>query len=433
MHKKRDKRVSGHPDKDDTSLSKFLFGFANSTFQSSGEQFEKSNWSDAALTGTVPSASVGQFISHWQNFETDLNIMKKIGVNGYRFSIEWSQIELEPGVYDERVLARYGEMIEACRARDIEPVITLYHFTEPSWFNQRGSFLKTENIKYFLSYCEMIFKRFEHQVTYWCTINEPASHAFSSYLYGQFPPHKHSVKLTVLFLKNLLMAHVAVYKKLKQLPGGEHAKIGIVHHVLKFLPRYKWEPLEVFITKFITEITHTLVMNFFSTGHYDYNHWFLHIKHYDPDAPQTLDFMGLNFYGNPVVGFNSTNFFGPTHFPHQETGDFPVPIDSAGFADAIKECAALKKPIIITETGIADESDKARCKLLREYLSVLHDKICEKVDIRGCFIWTFSDNYEWDHGFKLKFGLHDHFRTERASVNEFKEFMTRIRKLSECD
>lgn len=401
----------------------FLFGFANSIFQSSGGTGEKSNWAAAVHGDTVPSLTVGQFISHWDNFESDLNQMQGMGVNGYRFSMEWSDIEPERGKYDEKVLSRYDELIAACHARGIEPMITIYHFIEPDWFSKLKSFEKEENIQYYLEYCEMLFKRYGHLVRFWCTFNEPAMQAFSSYLFGQFPPHKHNVKQTILFLKNLLKAHVAAYKKLKKLPNGEHAQIGLAHHVLRFLPRYRWEPIENYLTKFLTKICNDLVLKFLKTGHFDYNNLLARVSYFEPDAPHSFDFIGLNFYGNPVVGFNFKNIFGITCFPHQEMSDFVFPIDSRGFSKAIDEVTLLKKPIYITEIGFAENNDKLRGKFFNEFFSVIKDKIHHHTDIRGCFVWTFADNYEWSYGYEVKFGLHNQFRVERESVNELKKFV----------
>lgn len=396
----------------------FLVGFANSIFQSSGDVCGDSNWIAAVKNGTVPSP--GQSSQHWHHFESDLDHMVEMGVNSYRFTIEWSHIEPRQGQYDQKILLRYLEMIDACHKRNIEPMLTLYHFHEPLWFTHLGSFEKQENIKYFIVFCEKVFKQFSHNVNLWCTINEPASQAFSSYLYGQFPPHRHNIQKTVTFLKNLLKAHVEVYKKLKQLPNGEHSQIGFVHNVLRFVPRYWWEPFERLFASFITRITNNLVFTFLKTGRYYYRFFpFASEYYHEPEAPSAFDFIGLNFYANAVIGFNKTNFFGPTCFPHQEIGNMYLPIDPEGFAQAIDDIVIFNKPIYITETGFADNLDKLRTKFLREYFNVLLEKRQQGIDIRGCYYWTFVDNYEWDQGFSKKFGLFDHTRIKRQSAQEF--------------
>ncbi len=407
--------------------NEFLIGFANSIFQTSGDSCGETNWSDAADKGSVVPVLLGQSISHWDNFEDDLDKMQALGVNSYRFSIEWGHIEPEKGRYDEAVLKRYDEMVAACIARNIKPMLTLYHFNEPYWLAELHSFEKEENIQYFVNFSEMIFKRYSSHVTLWCTINEPACLAFSGYFYGQFPPHKHSLKKTINFLLNLLKAHVQVYEKLKSLPNGNKAEIGIVHNVVRFVPRYAKEPISKWVAKFLTKITDDLVVNFLRTGKYDYKVTGIVNTHYtNPSAPQSFDFVGLNFYGNVVIGFNKKNIFGPTHFPDQTMGHFYLPIDPAGFDAAISEIAALGKPIYITETGHATDDDNARIKCLNEYFEVLEKNLAENIDIRGLYVWTFADSYEWNEGHAIKFGLCDQYRVERASAKVFKQHIHEV-------
>lgn len=402
---------------------KLLIGFANSTFQTYGLLGGESNWTAAARKGTVPEHDSS--INHWDHFEHDLERMAAMGVNSYRFSIEWSDIEPKQGQIDENVLKRYAQLFATCHKHHIEPMLTLYHFTEPLWFTKLGSFEKEENIQYFVNFCKLIFSRFHSQIKLWLTFNEPALQAFSSYFYGQFPPHQHNLKKTIVFLRHLLEAHVATYKALKSLPGGESAQIGLVHNALRFLPRYWWEPLERIIASVCSYITHDLVLSFLKSGHYHYHHFFVNEDYYDASAPFSYDFIGLNFYGNAVIGFNKQNFFGPTQFPHQEMSDMFLPIDPEGFVIAIDDMASLKKPIYVTEIGLADERDVLRAKFLNLYFDIIKIKIEDGVDIRGCYIWTFADNYEWNMGYSKKFGLHDHERRERRSAQEFKTFIKR--------
>lgn len=109
--------------------TKLEIGFASSMFQTSGERCGDSNWTDAAQKGTVPAPT--QPIPHWDNFETDLDLMRDIGISTYRVSIEWSHIEPSQGQFDQEEIERYQRLINACIQRNIKPMITLYHFNEP--------------------------------------------------------------------------------------------------------------------------------------------------------------------------------------------------------------------------------------------------------------------------------------------------------------
>lgn len=393
----------------------FLVGFASSMFQTSANNCGDSNWSMAIRNGTIPDAT--PLISHWENFDTDLDLMKSTGINSYRFSIEWSHVEPTQGVFNRLVIDRYQTMVEACLQRNITPMITLYHFTEPAWFTALGGFENEENIVHFTEYCTRIFPFFSSRVKLWCTINEPAVQAFMSYFLGQFPPHQHNLHKTIMTLKHLLQAHIAVYYALKALPQGDSAEIGIVHNVLRFKPLYPLDPVACCICPGITSITDDLVIQFFKTGLFDYSITLGAKIHYsDKSAVQANDFIGLNFYANPVVGPNMTNVYGATHRAGQEMGDMFLSLDPDGFADALDEVAGLNKPIYITETGIADHTDVLRQKFLTQYFDVIKHKVSGGVDIRGCYLWTAWDNFEWNQGYSKNFGFFSTDRKPRPSA-----------------
>lgn len=407
-----------------------LLGFANSIFQASDKSVSgHSNWTQAASFGTVPALDQPRNHFDMNQFRQDLDHMVALGVNSYRFSIEWSQIQPQSGkgYFNEAIIGQYGKMINECLIRGIQPMMTLFHFNEPRWFTNRGGFEAEENIADFILFCTEMFKRFQDRVKLWCTINEPSIHAFSGYLYGQFPPHEHSLQKTVTVLKNLLKAHTEAYQAIKKMEGGESAQIGIVHNPLHFVPRYRWEPIECILSKFLTHITDHLVMQYLSSGEYHYHFPMIASEKYVNTYAQPYDFIGLNYYADAVLGFNRKNIFGPTCFPHQEMGDMYLPIDPTGFSQAIDHMAALGKPIYITETGIADAEDKLRGKFLEQYFTVVKDKVKQGVDIRGVYHWTFADNYEWNEGYTKKFGLFDVNRTRRASATTFEKFIKEIR------
>ena len=310
-------------------------------------------------------------------------------------------------------------LIDACFQRNITPMLTLYHFNEPLWFTELGGFEQEENIAHYIAYCTRVFTLFSSKVTLWCTINEPAVQAFSGYLLGQFPPHKHDLELTLTVLKHLLKAHVEVYHALKRLPHGEDAQIGIVHNVLRFKPRYACDSLSSTLTGALTTITDDLVVQFFKTGRFDYSSFILGIDiHYqEARALDANDFIGLNFYANPIIGPNFTNGYGATCYADQEMGDMYLPLDPQGFSNAIDEVVELGKPIYITETGIADRSDALRQRFLIQYCDVIKEKLSQGIDIKGCYFWVFRDNYEWNEGQGRRlFGFFDERNAPRDSV-----------------
>lgn len=406
-------------------MNNLLFGFANSMFQSSvvGD-CGISNWSNAIQTNKVTQSEVK--ISHWKNFKEDISKMKtNFNMTSYRISVEWSHIEPSKGNFDHSILMKYKEIAEYCVSLQIEPMFTLHHFTEPLWFSESGGFENENNFLSFVEYCMYVYSNLHTVVKLWCTFNEPAVYAFMGYLLGQFPPYVNNLEKTLNVLKNMLYLHADVYHKLKCI--DDTCSVGIVHNVLLFKQLYTLDVLALGLTSFFNSITNDLVIDFFKTGKFTYVSFFLGINiQFDlSDKISTLhnnDFIGLNFYANPIVGPNINNFYGATHFNNQEMGDMYLPLDPKGFSDAIDLVATLDIPIYITEIGIADRTDKLRNKFVVQYMDVIEEKINNGINILGCYFWTFRDNYEWNQTNKL-FGFHDIDGEPKESCNKLKEII----------
>lgn len=411
----------------------FKWGSAIAEFQNSGaHRLPHSNWArfEDQKNGCGKNKDRSGFsVDHWNNYLQDIALMKEMKLNSFRFSIDWSAIEPKQGEINYDAIKHYHDLCDALNAAGITPMATLHHFTHPAWFDDLGGFEKEENIVHLVTFSKRVFEELHTKIPLWCTINEPAIHAFTGYLIGIHSPGK-SIKnggLTACpnVLKNLLEAHVQIYETLKNLPGGQEAQIGIVHNILKFAPRYWWEPAEAILSSFFTTITNDLVMEFFKDGIFDYDPMLLPVSvyHSNPRAPHSFDFFGLNYYATAVAGFNTNNIFGSTCFPGQIMSDMDLPIDPQGFAQALDDAAQFGKPIYVTENGIADEADFRRRILLDDYLEVLKNKIESGIDIRGYYHWTLVDNYEWHNGFDPKFGLCSADRMIRPSGYKYRKLI----------
>ncbi|MBX9830499.1 family 1 glycosylhydrolase [Candidatus Babeliales bacterium] len=412
----------------------FQWGTAIAEFQNSGAAtLPDSNW--ARFQERIGLVS-GKSVDHWNKYQEDIELMKEIGINSFRFSIDWSSIEPAQGMINESALQHYDNLCMALLAANITPMATLHHFVHPAWFDDLGGFERVENIQYFVRFAQTVFARFHDKIQLWCTINEPAVYAFAGHLIGIHSPGKIAVKdgfrVCGEVLKNLLIAHIEIYQVLKQMSGGDRAQIGIVHNVLKFQPRYWFEPIEASACAFLTPITNDATMNFLRTGEYLYEPFStfcckpLRIVYQDDRAPHSFDFIGLNYYATAVIGFNSDTIFGSAFFPGQIMGDMDLSLDPQGFATAIREVAALGKPIYITENGMADNSkkdDQRRQLLIMTSLEEVEKALQEGIDIRGYYYWTLVDNFEWHKGFDASFGLHDRERNKKPSADLYKNLI----------
>ena len=353
----------------------FLWGAATSTHQVEGNshndwfQWELKNADrlSKASGGKYPPENYisGRACDHYNRFREDFDIAKQLGHNAHRFSIEWSRIEPEEGKFDEKEIAHYQEVINVLRERGIEPFVTLWHWTLPLWIRDQGGWENKKTIADFARYCEKIITSL-HGVKFWITINEPEMYAGQSYFMGIWPPQKKNLLRYIKVSRNLIAAHKKVYEAihsdiLKNV--GMSAEVGIAKNNIYFegwcAPILRWW----------------------------WNFYFLNrIKHHQ-------DFIGLNYY---------------FHRPQSKTGvysDMGWQIYPKGIYYLLKDLKKYKKPVYITENGLADATDEKRTKFIVEHIQWIARAMKEGADVRGYLYWSLMDNFEWDKGFWPRFGL----------------------------
>lgn len=414
----------------------FVWGAAVSDFQNSGAtNCPHGNWTawekrEGAIKHGQQSGTSCNF---WNTYAQDIPLVKQVGLNSLRFSVEWSELEPQEGVWNEQAFAHYGSMIDALIAQKITPMLTLHHFTHPQWFENKGAFENEENIAYFVRFCKKMFNRFQDKVTLWCTINEPGIYAFQGYIRGVFPPGNCDIQTAGTVLKNLLKAHCTVYQSLKKQPGGDKAQIGIVHQHLLFEPYHKDSSLEYWPTWYFSHIVTTAALEFFTTGSFKFLAIPLvdgafggipfpiplweNITYNEPNASKMLDFIGLNYYSHVLMDWTCP--WKPGYKPDDIITDMPYALYPEGLYKAIDDVSKIGVPIYITENGIADAQDNNRALWIQRYLYAVSQAIKDGYDVRGYYYWTLMDNFEWDEGFDMKFGLYQtDFATKERTLRK---------------
>jgi beta-glucosidase len=319
----------------------------------------------------------GLAVDHYHRYEADLDIARSLGHTAHRFSIEWSRIEPEEGKFDEQEIAHYQDVIRALRTRNIEPFITLWHWTFPLWLAQQGGMLAPQFPHYFARYARKMAHALGNDVTFWITLNEPDVVTGHVYLKAQWPPQEKGFLKYLRANLALIDAHKKSYRIIKeQFPKSE---IGVAKHQLSF------------------ELGRNTLLNRIlkKCAHFFWNRWFLNrIKKYQ-------DFIGLNHYNRNVInnGFYKN--------PNERLTDFGWEFYPESIYQALVELKPYKKPIYITENGLADQSDTLRKEFLTRALTSVHRAIHDGADVRGYLYWSFLDNFEWDKGFWPRFGLVD--------------------------
>jgi beta-glucosidase len=413
----------------------FLWGTATAAYQVEGHL--KNNWSkweDEHHEDGQPKIKngdkCGQSCDHWNRYKEDFQLVKDLGLNSYRFSVEWSRVEPEEGVFDAAALEQYKDMCKELLRLGIKPMLTIHHFTNPLWFEDKGAFEKKENIKYLVRFAEKLFSELSPYVDLWCTINEPAVYISHGYFLGDFPPGYKDLSRATIALENILNAHVEIYNKLKSMPGGQDKQIGIVKQIFHFDPYNKFNPLDRALCHYLNHLFNESVMEFFQTGTFKVKIPFvINEKSVNKDAPKSNDFFGLNYYSNVKLKlkFDSKEFFEIKYRDSDIITDVPHAIYAEGIYRALHDASKLNVPIYITENGIADADDSRRKLFLKQYLWAVSKAISEGIDVRGYYYWSLMDNFEWSEGYEPRFGLyHVDYKSQERTLRPSSQYFKKI-------
>jgi len=383
----------------------FYWGSATAAHQVEGNL--TNNWSAHEERKNLERS--GAACDHWNRWKDDFQMMSDLGLNSYRFSIEWSRLEPEPGEWNVKALEVYSDMVDDLIERGIRPVVTLHHFSHPKWWEERGGFVDRNNLPEFLSYCERVFDALSDRVETWVTINEPTVFSAMGYTLGMFPPGKRSIRLTLRVMRNVMRGHALVYRSLKE--KQPEVRIGIAKNVTLFDPRNRWSPIDWPISRLLEWLWNGAWRNGIQKGRMLFSNI--------PEAKDSLDFVGLNYYTHFLTGlFIPTS--GELQFPkreHETATEFGYPMYAEGFRRAIEFVAPLNVPIEITENGVADAEDALRPEHLMRHLWIVSEAIKDGFDIRSYHHWSLMDNFEWAEGYSMRFGLHHvDFETQKRTL-----------------
>ena len=404
----------------------FIWGTATAAHQVEGNNINnnwyvwENNLNEDGKSNIHNQDKSGEAARHWNLYRDDIALMKKIGVNAYRFSVEWSKIIPKEGLIDKNALNHYRDVCIALIDSGLTPVVTLHHFTNPIWFEELGGFEKEENIDHFIDFSEIVFNHLSDIVKYWCTINEPAVYVSQGYFYGVFPPGKKDPKLAGTVMRNLLFTHVKVFHHLKGLKNGKIVQIGLVKNITQFDPLRRWHLLDWYFSSILNDIFTNSTIDLFLNGKFNfYLPGMVDISDSNTEAIGSADFIGLNYYSRwHVKGHMSpTSPFTFEKRVQDIQTDMPYSLHPEGFYKALNDISELNIPIIVTENGIADDKDDRRETFINRYLYAMHKSIEDGIDIRGYFYWSLMDNFEWAEGYSMKFGLYEvDFKTQKRKL-----------------
>lgn len=388
----------------------FIWGAATSAYQVEGDNVNSDWWQWEKDAGKENS---GFACCHYRLYEQDFDLAKGLNHNAHRLSIEWSRIEPKQGRFSEEELKHYVEVILALKARNIEPMVTLHHFTNPTWLAQLGGWENRRSIDYFLRYCDFVVRALAKQVNYWITINEPTIYISHAYLFGAWPPQVRSFLKAKTVEGNLALAHIKAFRLIHNIYKEAHYLkpfVGISQYTQAFVPC-----AGTLKNRFAAYLRNKR----FNLGFLD-----CLMRH------KAMDFIGINYYSRQLVdvkGWGLLNLLKDVC----KDNHHPVTKNSLGW-DIYPEglhnvLLGLKRyglPVFITENGICTQDDNQRWEYIKAHLKNIHHAKEKGVDVKGYLYWSLIDNFEWDKGFRPRFGLIDvdyttYKRTVRESAEKF--------------
>jgi beta-glucosidase len=419
----------------------FLWGASTSAYQVEGN-CTNCNWSQFETTldpqGHLRIAHgqrCGLAADHWIRYKEDIQLLKEMHLTAFRFSVEWSKVEPEEGVFVDSVLDHYEGVVDELRANGIEPFITLHHFTDPLWFDRKGGFERDDSPEILARFAARVVQRLGSKVRFWSTINEPNVYAVEGYFRGTFPPGQHDPGRAIVVFRNLLRAHTACYQAIKQIRPEAH--VGLLANIFVFDPPERWNLLDVMLAHYLNEAFSVSVIDYLTTGVFDFSLPGVGSGHFDTGVPEAFDFVGLNYYTRLRYHFDpfrEEKMVAVQHLPRGELTDKGWEIYPEGLSRALRMISSrTAKPIYITENGIADDSDLKRASFIEDHLLVTNRAIHDGMNVKGYFYWSLMDNFEWIDGFDVRFGLYGvDYATQKRTLREgslkYKEIIVQSEK-----
>jgi beta-glucosidase len=334
-------------------------------------------WSEIKQQALDPDNYIsGEAADHFNRYEEDFDLAKSMNLNVFRFSIEWSRVEPTEGTWDPAAIEHYRQYILAMKKRGLEPMVTLFHWTMPIWFTDKGGFENPANVKYFVRFAEKILMELGKELRLINTINEPDTVVTHGYITQDHPPQSHSYFKAFMVYRNLLLAHRRIHKLARSM--SRRYKVGFTKsyaHIRAGDDRWQTR-LSVRADYWLRD---------------DLPLWYVGRRN---------DFLGVNYYfSDRRIGFKINN-------ENANLSDLGWDMRPKDLEQVLLRLGKRRRePIIVTETGVADKRDEFRITWLSQTIGAVHAAIQQGVRVDGYLHWSLLDNFEWAFGKWPRFGL----------------------------
>jgi beta-glucosidase len=353
----------------------FLWGTATAAHQIEGGNVNNDWWAFEHDPSSGCVESSGDACDSFHRWREDVDLVAELGLGAYRFSLEWSRIEPAEGEFSVAALDHYRRICAACHGHGLQPVVTFHHFTTPRWLADRGGWESPDAPDRFARFVERSVAHLGDLIGWACTINEPNAVAVMGYTLGGFPPGvKDAFDRNLAVNGAFVRAHRLAVEALRAGPGS--FPVGLTLSMAEMVAveggeRFRDAAQQLLEDQFL-------------------------------EATGGDDFVGVQAY--------TRLRFGPGGLAPGEKG---VPLTQMGYeywpqavAFTVRRAAAATGlPVLVTESGIGTEDDRQRIAYLHEALRGVRACLDDGIDVRGFFVWSLLDNFEWNSGYRPKFGI----------------------------
>lgn len=419
----------------------FIWGAATAAYQIEGAAREggrgESIWDRFSHTpGKTHLGATGDLAcDHYHLYKKDIALMKELGLNGYRFSISWPRIFPDgKGQANPEGIAFYQSLVDELLKKDIQPLVTLYHWDLPQALQERGGWDNRQTADYFGDYAAYVFAALGDRVKQWITFNEPSVAIINGHAQGDHAPGLCDYPLAIRASHVMNLAHAKAIQVYRQ--QNQTGKIGTTLNLNTFYPASS-RPEDQGATRIAEGL---------------FNRWYLDpvlkaaypedmLKVYQEklNAPQIqpedlellarypLDFLGINYYFRQLIRKSGDQLLGFEVLP--PSGDLTAmgwEIYPQGLYDILVyvDQNYHHPEIYVTENGVAFNDllengrvmDQARINYLQDHFAAAHRAIADGVHLKGYYVWSLLDNFEWAHGFSKRFGM---FYTDYATQQRY--------------
>ena len=397
----------------------FFIGAATAAHQVEGNNIHSDYWAQELLPHSSFTEPSGIACDHYNRYEEDIRLLAEAGLNAYRFSVEWARIEPEEGEFDASEIEHYRRVIACCRANGVEPIVTLMHFTSPVWLIRKGGWEAESTVEYFRRYAAYVTEKLGSELHYICTINEANMGLQLATISKRFQLMAQQAAKNAKSAEGTVQVGMNFEKMMENMkysaaenaevfgtpqpqifvssrtPEGD-ALVFRAHQAAKTAIKTLYPNIQVGITLSVHDCQALPGGESFAEAA-----WEEEFRHYLPYIRDD-DFLGVQNY--------TRTLYGPQ-------GQLPAPegaeltqMDYEFYPEALEHVIRkvhddFKGNLIVTENGVAISDDNRRVEFIRRALCGVENCVDDGIPVKGYCYWSLMDNFEWQKGFSMTFGL----------------------------